>query len=174
MSIRSWVAIRLFQWKRTGRVFSKYGARWFAHAEDKKIKIGIENCPMLFTSDEWPGGKNLATTPAIWRRMFSDISSPNFGLNFDPSHMIWQQMDYIQPLMEFKDRIFHVHAKDARIDRGATRSAWSAVLSQAVAHSQDSGLGRRSLGCVLRRSLRRRLQRPCRYRGGGSRIRGLA
>jgi sugar phosphate isomerase/epimerase len=89
-----------------------------AHAEDKKIKIAIENCPMLFTSDEWPGGKNLATTPAIWRKMFDEISSPSFGLNFDPSHMIWQQMNYIEPLTEFRDRLFHVHAKDARIDRG--------------------------------------------------------
>jgi sugar phosphate isomerase/epimerase len=90
-----------------------------AHAEGKGIKIGIENCPMLFTGDEWPGGKNLVTTPAIWRRMFHDIPSPNFGLNFDPSHFIWQQMDYLAPLAEFKDRIFHVHAKDARIDRAA-------------------------------------------------------
>jgi sugar phosphate isomerase/epimerase len=90
-----------------------------AHAEGKGIKIGIENCPMLFTSDEWPGGKNLATTPAIWRKMFGDIPSPNFGLNFDPSHLIWQQIDYVAPVAEFKDRIFHVHAKDARIDRAA-------------------------------------------------------
>jgi sugar phosphate isomerase/epimerase len=90
-----------------------------AHAEGKGIKIGIENCPMLFTSDEWPGGKNLATTPAIWRKMFEDIPSPNFGLNFDPSHLIWQQIDYVAPVAEFKDRIFHVHAKDARIDRAA-------------------------------------------------------
>jgi sugar phosphate isomerase/epimerase len=90
-----------------------------AHAESKGIKIGIENCPMLFTSDEWPGGKNLATTPAIWRKMFEDIPSPNFGLNFDPSHLIWQQIDYVAPVAEFKDRIFHVHAKDARIDRAA-------------------------------------------------------
>jgi sugar phosphate isomerase/epimerase len=90
-----------------------------AHAEGKNVKIGIENCPMLFSNDEWPGGKNLATTPAIWRRMFSDIPSPNFGLNYDPSHMIWQQMDHLAPIAEFKDRIFHVHAKDARIDRQA-------------------------------------------------------
>jgi sugar phosphate isomerase/epimerase len=90
-----------------------------AHAESKNVRIGIENCPMLFTGDEWPGGKNLATTPDIWRRMFSDIPSPSFGLNFDPSHMIWQQMDYLAPLSEFRDRIFHVHAKDARIDRAA-------------------------------------------------------
>jgi sugar phosphate isomerase/epimerase len=89
------------------------------HAEERNVRIGIENCPMLFTADEWPGGKNLATSPAIWRRMFTDISSPNFGLNFDPSHMIWQQMDYLAPLMEFRDRLVHVHAKDARIDRAA-------------------------------------------------------
>jgi sugar phosphate isomerase/epimerase len=90
-----------------------------AHAESKNVRIGIENCPMLFTQDEWPGGKNLATSPAIWRRMFADIPSPSFGLNFDPSHLIWLQMDYLAPLREFRDRIFHVHAKDARIDRHA-------------------------------------------------------
>ncbi len=88
-----------------------------AYAEDQGVKIAIENCPMLFSRDEWPGGKNLARNPAIWRRMFEDILSPNFGLNYDPSHMIWQQMDYLAPLREFKDRIFHVHAKDARLDR---------------------------------------------------------
>src|SRR6516165_9570310 len=90
-----------------------------AHAESRGVKVAIENCPMLFSADEWPGGKNLATTPAIWRRMFREIPSPNFGLNFDPSHFIWQHMDYVAPLAEFKDRIFHVHAKDARIDRAA-------------------------------------------------------
>ncbi|MCZ6679184.1 MAG: sugar phosphate isomerase/epimerase [Candidatus Poribacteria bacterium] len=86
-------------------------------AEDHNVRIGIENCPMLFTNDEWPGGKNLAHSPAIWRRMFEDIPSENFGLNYDPSHMVWQQMDYIKPMWEFADRIFHVHAKDVRIDR---------------------------------------------------------
>ncbi len=86
-------------------------------AEDHGVRIGIENCPMFFTNDEWPGGKNLATTPRIWRRMFDEIPSENFGLNFDPSHFIWQHMDYLKPLREFKNKIFHVHAKDVRIDR---------------------------------------------------------
>ena len=90
-----------------------------AHAEESGVRIGIENCPMLFSRDEWPGGKNLATTPAIWRRMFSDIPSPNFGLNYDPSHLVWQQVDYVAPLYEFRDRLVHVHAKDARVDRQA-------------------------------------------------------
>lgn len=87
------------------------------HAIDKNIRIGIENCPMRFGADEWPGGKNLATSPALWRRMFADLPSPNFGLNYDPSHFILQMMDPAAPLAEFADRIFHVHAKDARIDR---------------------------------------------------------
>jgi sugar phosphate isomerase/epimerase len=72
---------------------------------------------MIFTRDEWPGGKNLATTPAIWRRMYADIPHENFGLNYDPSHMVWQHMDYLAPLREFANRIFHMHAKDVRIDR---------------------------------------------------------
>jgi sugar phosphate isomerase/epimerase len=86
-------------------------------AEDHDVRIGIENCPMLFSNDEWPGGKNLAHSPKIWRRMFEEIPSRYFGLNYDPSHMVWQHMDYIKPLWEFRDRIFHVHAKDVRIDR---------------------------------------------------------
>ncbi len=88
-----------------------------SYAGDRGVRIAIENCPMLFTKDEWPGGKNLAVSPAIWRRMFSDIPQENFGLNYDPSHMIWQRMDYLAPLREFKQRIFHVHAKDVRLDQ---------------------------------------------------------
>ncbi len=88
-----------------------------AQAEALGVKIAIENCPMLFTDDEWPGGKNLAHTPEIWRRMFNDIPSPAFGLNYDPSHLVWQQIDHLRPLYEFKNRLFHVHAKDARVNR---------------------------------------------------------
>jgi len=86
-------------------------------AEDHGVKIAIENCPMLFTKDEWPGGKNLAQSPAVWRRMFDEIPSKSFGLNFDPSHFVWQQMDYLRAIHEFAPRIFHAHAKDARLDR---------------------------------------------------------
>jgi sugar phosphate isomerase/epimerase len=87
------------------------------YAEDQGVRIGIENCPMFFTKDEWPGGKNLATCPAIWDRMFSDIDSKCFGLNFDPSHFVWQEMDYISVLREYASKLFHIHAKDARLDR---------------------------------------------------------
>lgn len=87
------------------------------HAEEADVKVGIENCPMLFTADEWPGGKNLAGSPAIWRRMFNDIPSDHFGLNYDPSHLVFQQMNYLKPIREFTDKLFHVHAKDVRVDQ---------------------------------------------------------
>jgi len=88
-----------------------------AFAEEQGVRIAIENCPMFFTDDEWPGGKNLAVSPAIWRRMFDALPSDYFGLNYDPSHLIWQRMDYLAPLREFADRLFHIHAKDARLDQ---------------------------------------------------------
>ncbi|HXT36061.1 MAG TPA: sugar phosphate isomerase/epimerase [Chloroflexota bacterium] len=87
------------------------------HARRRGVRVGIENCPMFFSEDEWPGGKNLASSPAIWRRMFAEVPAPHFGLNYDPSHMIWQMMDEVGPIGEFASRLFHVHAKDARLDR---------------------------------------------------------
>jgi sugar phosphate isomerase/epimerase len=85
-------------------------------AGERGIKIAIENCPMVW-EQTWPGGQNVAYSPAIWTRMFEIIPDDNFGLNFDPSHLIWQFIDEIRPIAEFRDRIFHVHAKDMRIDR---------------------------------------------------------
>ena len=85
------------------------------HAEDKKVKIGIENCPMYYTKDEFPGGNNLASTPYIWRKMFEIIPSDSLGLNYDPSHPYLLMADYIKPVYEFKDKIFHIHFKDIKI-----------------------------------------------------------
>jgi len=87
------------------------------YAAEHGVKIAIENCPMIFSNDEWPGGTNLATTPSIWRRMWEIIPDANFGLNLDPSHLVWQMIDYTRVVYEFGNRIFHVHAKDMRIDR---------------------------------------------------------
>jgi sugar phosphate isomerase/epimerase len=86
-------------------------------AEDQGVQIGIENCPMLFGANEWPAGKNIATSPAIWRRLFNDIPSAHLGLNYDPSHFAMQFMDPVSPLREFRDKLFHLHAKDVEIDR---------------------------------------------------------
>ena len=87
------------------------------NAEDQGVRIAIENCPMLFTADEWPGGKNLASSPAIWERMFEAIPSRIFGLNYDPSHLVWQHQDYLAPLEQFRERIFRIHVKDAAVDQ---------------------------------------------------------
>lgn len=86
-----------------------------ALAEEQGVKIAIENCPMLFGPDQWPGGQNLMTTPAIWRKVFEILPSKNLGINYDPSHFVWQMIDYIQPIYEFKDKIFHVHYKDIKL-----------------------------------------------------------
>jgi sugar phosphate isomerase/epimerase len=97
-----------------------FDERWPAivhHAEHAGVRIGIENCPMYFSQDEWPGGKNLATSPRNWRELFRRMPSTALGLNFDPSHLAWQMMDPITPLREFADRIYHVHAKDVQIDQ---------------------------------------------------------
>lgn len=110
---RDWTKTVDENWPR----FLKTWRPLIAFAGDHGVKIGIENCPMFFTRDEWPGGKNLLTTPVIWRRAFNDIPSENFGLNYDPSHFVLQQMDPLSPLREFKDKLFHVHAKDVRICR---------------------------------------------------------
>lgn len=85
------------------------------YAEEQEVKIGIENCPMLFTEDEWPGGQNLMTTPSNWRKVFEILDSDNFGINYDPSHFVWQHIDYIEPLYEFKEKLFHVHYKDIKL-----------------------------------------------------------
>ena len=86
-----------------------------AVAEEYGVRIGIENCPMLFGTDQWPGGQNLMTTPNNWRKIFEILPSKNFGINYDPSHFVWQMIDYVKPIYEFKDRIFHVHCKDIKL-----------------------------------------------------------
>lgn len=101
------------QWRRVEEVWRPLVQR----AEAAGVRIGIENCPMLFSLDEWPGGKNLAISPAVWAELFRRIPSPNLGLNFDPSHLVWQMIDIDRSLKEFASRIVHVHLKDERIDQ---------------------------------------------------------
>ena len=84
-------------------------------AESLKVKVAIENCPMLFGNDQWPGGQNLMTTPAIWNKVFEILPSKYLGINYDPSHFVWQMIDYIKPIYEFKNKIFHVHYKDIKL-----------------------------------------------------------
>lgn len=85
------------------------------YAQEKGVKIGIENCPMLFGKDQWPGGQNIMTSPVIWRELFKRLPYDNFGLNFDPSHFVWQKMDYVKAVNDFKDKLWHVHFKDIKL-----------------------------------------------------------
>jgi sugar phosphate isomerase/epimerase len=87
------------------------------YAGDRGVRIAIENCPMIFSWDEWPGGNNLAWSPAIWDEMFSAIPDENFGLNLDPSHLVWLMIDIERAIYDFAERIFHAHAKDLEIRR---------------------------------------------------------
>ena len=99
-------------------------------AAEHQVKIAIENCPMLFSWDEWPGGNNLASSPALWKNMWEIIPDDNFGLNLDPSHLILQMIDYQRVVYDFADKIFHVHAKDLEIDREGLYQ--NGVLSQGM------------------------------------------
>jgi sugar phosphate isomerase/epimerase len=87
------------------------------YAGERGVRIAIENCPMIFSYDEWPGGGNLAWSPAIWDELFSAVPAENFGLNLDPSHLVWLMIDYERAVYDYSDRIFHVHAKDMEIRR---------------------------------------------------------
>jgi sugar phosphate isomerase/epimerase len=85
------------------------------HAGDHGVQIAIENCPMIFSYDEWPGGNNLAYNPHAWRSMFEAIPDAHFGLNLDPSHLVWQMIDAERVVHEFADRILHAHGKDLEV-----------------------------------------------------------
>ena len=87
------------------------------HAADHGVRVAIENCPMIFSQDEWPGGNNLMHSPAAWRDVFDHLDGDTLGLNLDPSHLVWQMIDYERVVREFGSRIYHVHAKDMEIDR---------------------------------------------------------
>jgi sugar phosphate isomerase/epimerase len=85
-------------------------------AKDNGVKLAFENCPMIFSHDEWPGGHNIAYSPYIWRRIL-EAWGGDVGMNYDPSHLVWQMIDQGRFIKEFGGHMFHVHAKDLMIDR---------------------------------------------------------
>lgn len=99
-------------WARAQAVFPAIAA----HARAHGVRLAFENCPMIFSHDEWPGGHNIAYAPKIWRRILNDWGD-DVGMNFDPSHLVWQMIDPLRFIREFGPRMVHVHAKDLMIDR---------------------------------------------------------
>jgi sugar phosphate isomerase/epimerase len=122
------------------RLFEQIWPDLVRHAEQRAVRVAIENCPMLF-ANTWPFGLNLARTPAIWRRMFETIPSASFGLNYDPSHLEMQLIDPIEPMREFGSRIFHTHAKDMRVDREPLNDLGSLALPMERSTAKIPGSG---------------------------------
>ena len=139
-------------------------------AQDHGRKITIENCPMLFSDDEWPGGHNLATTPRIWRRILEQWGG-TIGLNFDPSHLILQMIDIPRFIREFGPHILHVQAKDLWIDRDGLyeRGVFSVGMGWQI--PRLPGLGDVDWGVAVRRAVAGRLRRRRDHRARGSRLR---
>jgi sugar phosphate isomerase/epimerase len=98
-------------WTRAVQIFPDI----VAHAHDSGVTLAFENCPMIFSHDEWPGGHNIAYAPKIWRRIF-ETWGKDVGMNYDPSHLVWQMIDNARFIREFGGRFVHVHAKDMMID----------------------------------------------------------
>lgn len=82
-------------------------------AERLGIKIAIENCPHMKSYPIKIG--NISLSPQAWDLMFKAVPSKSIGLEFDPSHLVWLGIDYIQAARRFANRIYHVHAKDTEI-----------------------------------------------------------
>jgi sugar phosphate isomerase/epimerase len=123
------------------RDFRRIWPRLVSYAEDRGVTIAIENCPMIFSYDEWPGGNNLAYAPEIWDEMFSIIPSSRFALNLDPSHLVWLQIDYERVVRDYASRIVHVHAKDLEIDRDGLYRNGTASLGMGWQIPRLPGLG---------------------------------
>ena len=140
------------------REFRKVWPRLVDYAEARGVKIAIENCPMIFSWDEWPGGTNLASSPAIWDEMFSIVDSPSFGLNLDPSHLVWLMIDYERVVRDYASKIFHVHAKDMEIDRDGLYRHGTAVARDGLAGAAAARARRGALGSLHRRALPRGLR----------------
>ena len=119
-----------------------------AHARDNGVTLTFENCPMIFSTDEWPGGHNIAYSPLIWRRIFERWGG-DIGMNFDPSHLVWQMIDQGRFIREFGANIRHVHGKDLMIDRDGLyeRGIMSAGIGWQV--PRMPGLGEVDWGVVF-------------------------
>ena len=143
-----------------------------AYAGERDVKIAIENCPMIFSYDEWPGGNNLAWSPAIWDEMFAAIPDANFGLNLDPSHLVWLMIDYERAVYDFGDRIFHAHAKDLEIRRDGLYRHGTLLGRHRLAGAAPPRARRGRLAAVRRRAVRRRLRPRPLGRARGPALRG--
>ena len=92
-----------------------YNEKYFPACEKNRVRILWE---------PWPGGPNLAVSPVGFEALFKGFGdSPYVGLQYDPSHLVWQMMDPIQAARDFVDKIYDVHLKDTEIRWDVLRRA---------------------------------------------------
>ena len=112
-------------WERAQKIWPEF----IKYTTDQGIQLAFENCPMIFSYDEWPGGHNIAYSPKIWRRIIEEWNGA-VGMNFDPSHLILKMIDQKKFISEFGSHFKHVHAKDLTIDLEGLYS--HGILSQGM------------------------------------------
>lgn len=118
-------------------LFEKVFSHFCDEAERRNVRIAIENCPMM---DRFRlRGENIAISPEVWDKMFRVVPSRALGIELDPSHMVWQGIDYIQAIYDYRDRIFHIHAKDMEINRRVLGRV--GILGQAFGEIMGLGHG---------------------------------
>lgn len=127
-------------------------------ASDQGVRIAFEHCPQ--GSYHLPlMNYNAFGQPAMWERFFDATKCANIGLEWDPSHLVCQFIDPVENLRRFGSRVFHVHAKDAYVDRsllevygichpgvaehrwpGLGQSNWAQIIHELVRQGYDSDL----------------------------------
>ncbi len=140
-------------------------------AQDHGVKITFENCPMIFSYDEWPAGHNIAYSPYIWRRILEQWGG-TVGLNFDPSHLVWLMIDQGRFIREFGAHILHFQAKDVQIDRDGPVHARLHLGRHRLAGPAHPRARRRPLGRDLLGALSQRLRWTHHHRARGQGLRG--
>ncbi|HEY3861231.1 MAG TPA: sugar phosphate isomerase/epimerase [Verrucomicrobiae bacterium] len=120
-------------------------------AAQRNVRIAFENCPQ----GPWhlPSMHyNTLSQPAQWERLFNATSCPNIGLEWDPSHLLCQFIEPVGTIHKFGSRIFHVHAKDAFINRSLLEAY--GVCHPGVAEHRFPGLGQANWAEIIHALLR--------------------
>ena len=136
------------------------------YAEQEGVNLGIENCPMLFSIDEWPGGKNLAVSPAIWAAMFAGVSQPSLRTQFRPfssglaAHRLCPVHSGLRPADSPRPRQGHPDRPGPAVQFG---NPWAWLAHAQAARPRGCGLGKAVFGadgCWLRGAGLHRSRRP--------------
>ncbi|MDB6111926.1 MAG: Xylose isomerase domain protein barrel [Pedosphaera sp.] len=120
-------------------------------AAERGVRIAFEHCPM--SRYHLPiMGFNMLAQPAMWERLFNETKYDNIGIEWDASHLICQFIDPVTNIHKFGSRIFHVHAKDALINRHLLEEY--GICHQGVAEHRWPGLGQSNWAEIIHALIR--------------------